>query len=157
VRVSPSSPGDELPPSITDRSGRFVLPTVPEGTRTLVAEHRGRLRSEPQDVRVLRGTEVRGVRLRLSLQAASSSTPSATIELARVPGGFVVGRVSADSAEARAGIQTGDVIASVDGREPRDAADAVARLQGVSGSVVIVDVERDGQRRVVRLSAIERR
>jgi len=33
----------------------------------------------------------------------------------------------------------------------------VARLQGVSGSVVIVDVERDGQRRVVRLSAIERR
>ncbi|MBP6833274.1 MAG: carboxypeptidase regulatory-like domain-containing protein [Deltaproteobacteria bacterium] len=157
VRVSSSSPGDESPPSITDRSGRFVLPTVPEGTRTLVAEHRGRLRSEPQDVRVLRGTEVRGVRLRLSQQAASPSTPSATIELARVPGGFLVGRVSADSAEARAGIQTGDVIASIDGREPRDAADAVARLQGVSGSVVIVDVERDGQRRVVRLSAIERR
>ncbi len=157
VRVSAATPGDEIPPAITDRSGRFVLPTVPEGTRSLVAERRGRERSDPQDVRVLRGTEVRGVRLRLSTQPGAPSTPAATIELARVPGGFLVGRVPADSAEARAGIQTGDVIASIDGREPRDAADAIARLQGVSGSVVIVDVERDGQRRVVRLSAIERR
>ena len=157
MQVSASRPGEEIPAAVTDRSGRFVLPTVPEGTRSLVADHHGRARSESQDVRVLRGTEVRGVRLRLSLLSAVPSTPPAPIELARVPGGFLVGRVSADSVESRAGLQTGDVIASIDGREPRDAADAVTRLQGVSGAVVVVDVERDGQRRVVRLSAVERR
>ena len=108
-------------------------------------------------MRVLRGTEVRGVRLRLAATGAAPGSAPAAIELARVPGGFLVGGVAADSPEARAGLQAGDVIASIDGREPRDAADAVERLQGVSGSVVIVDVERDGQRRVVRLSAVERR
>jgi len=153
VRVA----GDELPAVVSDRSGRFVLPTVPEGSRTLVADHRGRARSAPQEVRVLRGTEVRGVRLRLAPTGTGPDRAPAAIELARVPGGFLVGGVAADSPEARAGLQAGDVIASIDGREPRDAADAVERLQGASGSVVIVDVEREGQRRVVRLSAVERR
>lgn len=157
VRVSPPGYGGEVAPATSDRSGRFVLPTVPEGARSLVADHRGRARSQPQDVRVVRGTEVRGVRLRLSPPGGAPSAPVPPVELARVPGGFLVGRVSADSPEARAGLQPGDVIASIDGREPRDAADAAARLQGMSGAVVIVDVERGGQRRVVRLSAIERR
>lgn len=157
VRVASLGPGDEIPAATTDRSGHFILPTVPEGARALMADHRGRSRSEPVEVRVLRGTEVRGVRLRLAPRSDRPTPPASPIELTRVPEGFRVGRVPADSAEARAGIQTGDVIASIDGREPRDASDALARLEGVSGSVVIVDVERDGQRRVVRLSSIERR
>ena len=155
VQVSSSRPGDEIPAAITDRYGRFVLPTVPEGIRSLVADHHGRARSEPQDVRVLRGTEVRGVRLRLSLLGATLPTPTASMELARVPGGFLVGRVPADSPESRAGLQTGDVIASIDGREPRDAADIVARLHGPRGAVVVLDVERDGHRRVVRVYSLQ--
>jgi uncharacterized GH25 family protein len=149
--------GDEAAPAMTDRTGRFVLPTVPEGNRSLVADRRGRARSEPTEVRVLRGTEVRGVRLRLSIVGDAAPAAPAPIELTRVPAGYLVGRVAAESAESRAGIQTGDVISAIDGREPRDAAEALGRLQGVSGSVVIVDLERDGQRRVVRLSSIERR
>lgn len=157
VRVLGASPSEPGPTAVTDRAGRFALPTVPEGNRSLVAEHRGRARSDAQEVRVLRGTEVRGVRLRLSVLTGDAAPTAASVALGRTAAGYLVERVDADSVEARAGIQVGDVIVSVDGREPRDVADALSRLAGLGGSVVIVDLERDGQRRVVRLSIVARR
>jgi len=157
VRVVAGSASEQQPPAISDRLGHFVLPTVPEGTRSLVADHRGRARSEPQEVRVLRGTEVRGVRLRLSVLTGDAPATQSTVSLTRTLNGYLVDRVQDDSVEARAGIQVGDTIVSVDGREPRDVADALSRLAGLGGSVVIVDLEREGQRRVVRLSIVGRR
>ncbi len=157
VRVVAGSASEQQPAAVTDRLGHFVLPTVPEGTRSLVADHRGRARSDPQEVRVLRGTEVRGVRLRLSVLTGEPAAAASTLSLTRALNGYRVDRVEDDSAEARAGIQAGDTIVSVDGREPRDVPDALARLAGLGGSVVIVDLEREGQRRVVRLSIVGRR
>lgn len=157
VRVVAGSAAEQQPPVTTDRLGHFVLPTVPEGTRSLVADHRGRTRSEPQEVRVLRGTEVRGVRLRLSESTGDAPAAPSAVSLTRTLNGYLVDRVLDDSVEARAGIQVGDTIVSVDGREPRDVADALSRLAGLGGSVVIVDLEREGQRRVVRLSIVGRR
>ncbi len=157
VRVLAASAAEQQPAAITDRSGHFVLPTVPEGTRSLVADHRGRARSDPQEVRVLRGTEVRGVRLRLSVLTGDSAAVPSSVSLTRTLNGYLVDRVEDDSVEARAGIQVGDTIVSVDGREPRDVPDALSRLAGLGGSVVIVDLERAGQRRVVRLSIVGRR
>ena len=152
--------GEDVAHATSDREGRFVLPTVPVGDRGVTATYRGRSVAVPVAVRVVRGSEVRGVRLRLDATAADvvgRPVPVEAVALANAPGGLVVRAVPADGAAAAAGLQPGDRIVTVDGEVARDAAAVAAVLGGSRRSVVVLEVERDGYRRVLRIAAYERR
>ncbi len=152
--------GEDAAHATSDREGRFVLPTIPVGDRGVTATYRGRTVAAPVQVRVVRGSEVRGVRLRLEASLADVAERPVAVEavaLAHTPAGLVVRAVPPDGAAAAAGLQPGDRIVSVDGEAARSAAAVAAVLGGARRTVVVLEVERDGYRRVLRVAAYERR
>ena len=59
----------------------------------------------------------------------------------------LIGEVSADGAAARAGLQVGDLIVSLDGEQVSDwVTDIVPAIQRSAGQQLIMGIERDGQR-----------
>ena len=74
-------------------------------------------------------------RAKIPVYTVALGTPDGTITVPR-PGG----------PGARGGIQTGDVIVSINGRRVDDPSDVSAGIQGQApGDVVTVQVQRDGQ------------
>jgi protocatechuate 3,4-dioxygenase beta subunit len=136
----------------TDRQGRFRAETLPEGDQTVVASHPVLGRSEPASVNVVRGTTARGLRLRFSraLEGASAEGDRRWLSLTASAGRVTVVRVDAGSPGARAGLREGDVVRSIDGRPVSDAPSAERRAS--SGEECVIEVERDGERRLLRLS-----
>jgi hypothetical protein len=69
-------------------------------------------------------------------------------------GGFKVITVLPSTAAAQAGIQVGDLIAAIDGAStrPMSLSDFAMRMRQPPGAVVILDVERGGNRRSVSLT-----
>lgn len=135
-----------------DRSGHFSLATVSEGERRLVAVHPLLGRSEPADVRVLRGTTARGIRLRFArpLAGASAQQPEQTLRLAMVHEAVTVVHVETGSSADRAGLRANDIVRTVDGQTPRDAESVSRRVS--NGESLVLEVERDSVRRIVRLT-----
>lgn len=135
----------------TDRQGRFRADALPEGDQRVVAVHPVLGRSEPSVVRVLRGTVARGLRLRYSrtLEGATSAASSRWIAISARASGLLIDRVDEGSPGARAGLRVGDRVLSLDGVPARDAS-AVER-RATSGEECVIEVERDGARRLVRV------
>lgn len=71
-------------------------------------------------------------------------------------GGALVKNVTPDGAGAKAGIQQGDVIQSVNGKAVNDSDDLVAIIQGAKvGDKVTIDFTRNGQRQTVNATLAE--
>jgi putative serine protease PepD len=71
-------------------------------------------------------------------------------------GGALVSSVTANSAAAKAGLQRGDVITTVDGKNIGDSDDLVAAVQsGTVGQKMTVDFTRDGAKKQVTVTLTE--
>jgi putative serine protease PepD len=71
-------------------------------------------------------------------------------------GGALVSSVTANSAAAKAGIQQGDVITTVDGKNIDDSDDLVAAVQaGTVGQKMTIDFTRDGAKKQVTVTLAE--
>lgn len=136
----------------SDRQGRFVAGDLPDGDRRIVAVHPVLGRSRTATVRILRGTMARGVVLAFdrALQGATGAETPAPVMFVDRGGWIEVEAVVPESAPARAGLQPGDRLLTVQGIEVRTAAEALRRLEGPVGDEVVVEVSRDGVRRTVR-------
>ncbi len=137
----------------SDRQGLFRVTALPLGDQRIVAWHPALGRSAPLDVRVIRGTVARGLRLRFEAdqREATRATEVPSVGLGEGPGGVVeVRSIAAGSAAERAGLRPGDHVRSVGGVTVTDAADATRRMRGPLGDDVVLEVEREGHRRTVR-------
>lgn len=147
--------GDEG--GLTARSGRrgeFTIAPLPEGDVGLVATHPSLGTSLTARVRILRGTTARGVLLRMQRTVRDGSrvvpTESVTLEEGGARGEVLVRSVAANSTAERAGVRPGDRVVSAGAAAVRSLRDAERRMTGPPGDDVVLELERDGQRRTVR-------
>jgi len=124
----------------TDHAGRFRLQGVPEGDHVLHARHGALQAASGNAVRVVEGEDTPGAVIRLpgvveeeveddAPPAREPSSPrSGPLELAMRGSRVVVEHVGAGSTAARAGLQEGDILVSVDGEPVRSAAQARGML-----------------------------
>lgn len=137
----------------TGRRGEFSLGALPEGDVALVASHPSLGTSRAVRVRVLRGTIARGVLLRMERSArdAGRVVPARAVTLDDGAGRAVLVRaVAAGSSAESAGVRPGDRVLSVSAEAVSSARDAERRMTGPPGDDVVLELERDGQRRTVR-------
>jgi hypothetical protein len=137
---------------LTAREGRFTATSLPEGDVALVATHPALGRSAPAVVRVLRGTVARGVRLRFEADLASAAVAreSPSLVLAGTRLGVLVRAVTEGSAPAAAAVREGDRVLSVNAVAVAGVAQAERLLRLSRGDQTVLELERDGARRVVR-------
>lgn len=123
----------------TDHAGRFRLHGVPEGDHVLHARHGTLQGTSGSVVRVVEGADTPGALIRLpgvvdeevvddAPAARAQPQRSGPLELVMRGSRVVVEHVAADSSAARAGLQAGDVLLSVDGEPVRSAAQARGML-----------------------------
>jgi hypothetical protein len=128
----------------------------------LIATFDGRPVTTPDDLHPLvlpAAREILELRVRRGRRMATATLPATTdvevatdtrtstgLVLASEPGGFAVESVVADSAAARAGMQSGDSLVTVDGSSVSSAARARRVLEGRDGKGHFVVVERGSRR-----------
>jgi protocatechuate 3,4-dioxygenase beta subunit len=123
----------------SDHGGRFRLHGVPEGDHVLHARHGALQGASGAAVRVVEGEDTPGAVIRLpgvveeevedeAPTARAQTQRSGPLQLAMHGARVVVEHVSAESAAARAGLEEGDVLVSVDGEPVRSAAQARGML-----------------------------
>lgn len=143
-----------LPPGIalTDARGRFKLGDLPEGGVTLEAFAPDRGRGRAQDVRVIAGRTLRGVRITLDTETSQSDPAGSggvAVTLGEVKDGgrtaIVVRAVAAGSEAERAGIEVDDELLRVDDHEPTSLEDARRRLSGPASDDVVLRLRRRGE------------
>lgn len=154
-RVPTYLPLGPLPPGValTDRDGRFHLDGLPEGQVVLEAysAELGRAQAEPTQVRAGRTTD--RVKITLPGGAAKQDAKGAgslAVTLGEERGAVVVVMVPPGSEAEEAGIEPGDRLLSVNGREVRSMEEARRRLTGPLSEDVVVLLSRDGERGEVR-------
>jgi membrane-associated protease RseP (regulator of RpoE activity) len=153
-------PTGALPASMaqTDANGRFTLPRVAPGRRTLEALSAvsGRGRATGVEVTAGRVTD----RVRIVLTEPVKDDPSllggnVAVTLGERGAGanleIVVATVTATSEAERAGFAAGDVVVHIAGVAPRDMADARRRFSGRPGTDLVIEVRRDEHTVVLRV------
>jgi hypothetical protein len=147
----------------TDHAGHFRIRGLPPGELVLSARHGAVETERAATVRAVVGEETRGAVLRLAqvvddetLRAVELATPPpaaearsrAALGLVRRAAGIVVERVSPGTAAARAGLQAGDVLVSVDGEPVRSAAQARGMLNPmrIAASALVLEILREQSR-----------
>ena len=123
------------------RTGQQGVPVIAVGDEYIVGFDRPRL--EQALARMPRARPVFGAAIADAVRVLLSRGGAATA-------GAYVGRVKPDTPAARAGLKSGDVIVTLDGKSVETAAEMEAALANLSaGSVVTVTYLRDGERRSV--------
>ncbi|HEV8549865.1 MAG TPA: carboxypeptidase regulatory-like domain-containing protein [Polyangiaceae bacterium] len=148
-------PAGALPAGVTqtDASGHFTLESIAEGKQTLEA-HSSVAGLGHASVSIVAGRTASGVRIVLSEKSAEEATEGGNVAVTLGDGGargVVVVEVAPGSEAERAGLRSGDVLASVDGAVPSGTADARRRLAGRAGSEVVVEVVRGDRREALRV------
>lgn len=159
AEVAAGSPPSWEDAARTDHAGHFVLRGLGAGEQVITARHLSQSATLKDTVRVMAGEETPGVVLRLPEKApdegfveASSARSSGPSASPRAPvafglrgGAVVVERVNPDSAASRSGLQSGDVLLSVNGEPVRSAAQARGMLAPIPGRdpIWVLVVKRD--------------
>ncbi|MFC1641166.1 carboxypeptidase regulatory-like domain-containing protein [Myxococcota bacterium] len=142
--------------TLTDGQGRFRLSRVSPGTVRLEAVSSAAGRGHASDVRVQAGRTTSDVRIQL-LPSTESDEPAGggnvALTLGERPDRTVaVVQVPEGSEAERAGIRVGDRVLAIDGERPSSLHRVRAMLAGPTNSDVVLELERSGQRRTVRLT-----
>jgi carboxypeptidase family protein/PDZ domain-containing protein len=142
----------------TDARGRFELRGLAPGRVTVSAYATGHGRGSLPDVELRAGEGADGLVIRLEPRGAGDEPPpaaSVAVTLGERRNGdeleVVIVNVAAGSEAERANVRSGDVLWSVDDELVLDMAEARRALGGSVGSDVILELERDGHTRLVRL------
>jgi protocatechuate 3,4-dioxygenase beta subunit len=145
--------------AVTDDDGRFTLTHVAPGRRTLEAFSVISGRGSLSGVEVTSGRVTDRVRIELdspSDEAAALGEGNVAVTLGegKVDGRLeiVVVAVAAGSEAERAGVTAGDVLANIDGAAPGSLKIARRKLSGRPGSDVLLELVRDGERVVLRVT-----
>jgi membrane-associated protease RseP (regulator of RpoE activity) len=123
----------------TDHSGHFLLTDVPRGEHVVNARHGALLATSETRIRVVEGAETPGAVIRLPAVVeeepeaqesarAAPTQPSGPLSFAMRGAVVILENVASESLAARAGLQKGDVLLSVDGEPVRSAAQARGML-----------------------------
>jgi carboxypeptidase family protein/PDZ domain-containing protein len=136
----------------SDSSGRYRLDGAPAGPFTLRARKGGYRTHMLAGLRVASGSTLTED-LRLAPDDGTGRVELGGIGagLSISPEGIIVSGVGADDPAARAGLQPGDRLVSIDGEssEGMSVADAIQRLRGEAGTSVGVSVEHPITRQVI--------
>jgi hypothetical protein len=151
--------GAKLPGFVeTDERGRFELRGLEPGRLALSAYAAGVGRGRLDDVVISSGERTAGLEIRLvatHAEAEPNAVANVAVTLGERGAGddleVVIVNVAAGSEAERAGVRQGDVLWSVDDEVVADMADARSLLGGSAGSDVILELERDGDTRFVRV------
>jgi len=136
----------------SDASGNYRLDGAPAGPFSVKARKRGFVLHVASGLRVASGATLRED-MKLTPDDGKGGVDLAGVgaNLVASPEGIVVSGVRPDDPAARAGIQPGDRIVSIDGEstEGMSVTDAIQRLRGKAGTNVGVSVERPITRQIV--------
>jgi hypothetical protein len=142
----------------TDARGRFELRGLTPGRVTLSAYATGQGRGILADVELRAGEGATGLVIELAPSRSGGEPPppaNVAVTLGERGSGeeleVVIVNVAVGSEAERAGVRSGDVLWSVDDELVLDMAEARRALGGSVGSDVILELERDGATRLVRL------
>lgn len=133
----------------TDRHGRFALSGLPEGEVDLEAYFADLGRAQLERVRVTAGRTASGLKIVLPGDAGASKEAKGAASVAVTLGeehgtkSVVIVMVPTGSEAEVAGLEPGDELVTVNGREVHDIEEARRRLTGPMGQDVIVRVRRD--------------
>jgi len=167
AQVAVGSPPDWEHAVRTDHAGHFELRGVMPGEHALSARHGQIVADRVTSARAVAGERSSGSVLRLpqivddegaaaaeaSAEASASEARREPLGLARRGATVVVERVTAGSTAARAGLQVGDVLLSVNGEPVRSAAQARGMLRPIAahGPAASLNLEIRRDRSVLRL------
>ncbi len=134
-------------------NGRFEQRLAP-GAYLVLAKYKGRfVETSVREEAVVRSGEVTTVVVRVvegdgGIPAHANMMHSelgSGLSFENSPGGVRVDFLMSDCPAARAGVQIGDLVVSIDGEPTRDALDAFARVRKPSGEQLRLQVRRDGK------------
>ncbi len=143
--------------TVTDMQGHFKLPGVAPGVTDVEAYAADVGRGTRFGVHVNEGRSTEDVMIRLQPEdlvdePASSGNLAVTLgERGDRNVHVVIVHVAGGSEAERGGLLAGDVVISVDGVEPTSMLDARARFAGRAGSDVVLEIERSGAVRTLRV------
>jgi membrane-associated protease RseP (regulator of RpoE activity) len=136
----------------SDASGSYRLDGAPAGPFSVKARKRGFVLHVASGLRVASGATITED-MKLAPDDGKGGVDLAGVgaNLVASPEGIVVSGVRPDDPAARAGIQPGDRIVSIDGEssEGMSVTDAIQRLRGKAGTNVGVSVERPITRQII--------
>ncbi len=149
-------PAGPLPPfvALTDRRGRFTLSGLPSGALDLEASLVEVGRGEAADVRVRAGQTTSDVEIELDAAEAPPAPKagaSVAITLAEKPEGVTAWLVPPGGEAEHAGVLRDDRLLEVNGRRVASIEAARGALTGPLGDDVLLTLERDGVRFVLRV------
>jgi hypothetical protein len=147
--------------AVTDAQGRFTLKQLPEGTVTLEAYAPDLGRGRAAGVKVVSDRTTVNVRITLvgdrGDDAASTGPPASgsvavTLGESDEPVEVVIVSVVSGSEAERAGLEPGDVLTAVDGKDVHTMAEARARLSGPVADDVLVALRRVDRALILRVT-----
>jgi membrane-associated protease RseP (regulator of RpoE activity) len=143
--------------TVTDMQGRFKLTGVAPGAVDVEAYAVEAGRGIRRGIQVTEGRTTEDVTIRLHAEEGVEDPPTSgnlavTLgERGQRPVRVVIVHVAAGSEAERAGLVPGDVVLAVDGVEPVSMLDARARFSGRAGTDVVLEIERGGAKRTLRV------
>jgi hypothetical protein len=160
AQVAAGLPPDWERGTRTDHAGHFRIRGLAPGELVLSARYGAIETEHTASVRAVVGEETRGAVLRLArvvddetLRVVESAAPASPVEvhprsalaLVRRAAGIVIERVSPGTSAARAGLQVGDVLVSVDGEPVRSPAQARGMLNPtrLAAAALVLEVLRE--------------
>lgn len=156
ARVMVFDPNSAMPSkvAVTDATGSYEVTGVPQGRRSLRVQSEGFLAEMASGIEVPASVEVvRDVQLRQGAPGERFSFQGIGATLGKDERGIVIANLMDDSPGAKAGLQAGDVIVSVDrvAASGMQVGQVVELIRGEAGVPVTLEVERGGVRQTVTI------
>ncbi len=142
----------------TNAEGRFALAGLPPGLFSVRATAEGFHRRSASGLRAVEGRSVGPVEIRLNALDSVDEEPEDQIvgigaALGAQGDALVVNDVIAGGGAAEAGLQSGDLILTIDGRavSELDFNGVIQLIRGPEGSTVLLTIQRDGELQTVNV------
>jgi hypothetical protein len=156
AQVAAGNPPNWEAATRTDHAGRFQLRELAPGEHVLSARHGEISALAATSARAVAGDDTPGAVIRLPRaidedEIAANNAGGSWISFSVRGSAIVIERIAASSAAAKAGLQSGDVLLSINGEPVRSAAQARGMLAPVPGRAVGVNLTVRRDQRIQQL------